>query len=61
MNWASLEGLLSGVNKYSTAFGCIWLAVVFLSSTLVFLVACERVWGDEQKKISLKKVLIRKN
>uniref|UniRef100_A0A672HFY0 Gap junction protein n=1 Tax=Salarias fasciatus TaxID=181472 RepID=A0A672HFY0_SALFA len=36
MNWAFLEGLLSGVNKYSTAL-------------LVFLVACEKVWGDEQK------------
>lgn len=49
MNWAFLEGLLSGVNKYSTAFGRIWLAIVFIFRLLVFLVACEKVWGDEQK------------
>uniref|UniRef100_G3P3L3 Gap junction protein n=1 Tax=Gasterosteus aculeatus TaxID=69293 RepID=G3P3L3_GASAC len=44
MNWAFLEGLLSGVNKYSTAFGRIWLAIVFIFRLLVFLVACEKVW-----------------
>ncbi|XP_033987023.1 gap junction beta-4 protein-like [Trematomus bernacchii] len=49
MNWAFLEGLLSGVNKYSTAFGRIWLAIVFIFRLMVFLVACEKVWGDEQK------------
>ncbi|KAM4539901.1 gap junction beta-4 protein-like [Odontesthes bonariensis] len=49
MNWAFLEGLLSGVNKYSTAFGRIWLAIVFIFRLLVVLVACEKVWGDEQK------------
>lgn len=49
MNWAFLEGLLSGVNKYSTAFGRIWLAIVFIFRLLVFLVACEKVWGEEQK------------
>lgn len=49
MNWAFLEGLLSGVNKYSTAFGRIWLAIVFIFRFLVFLVACEKVWGEEQK------------
>lgn len=49
MNWAFLEGLLSGVNRYSTAFGRIWLAIVFIFRLLVFLVACEKVWGDEQK------------
>ncbi|KAI4817760.1 hypothetical protein KUCAC02_011137 [Chaenocephalus aceratus] len=49
MNWAFLQGLLSGVNKYSTAFGRIWLAIVFIFRLLVFLVACEKVWGDEQK------------
>ncbi|XP_042291148.1 gap junction beta-4 protein-like isoform X1 [Thunnus maccoyii] len=49
MNWAFLEGLLNGVNKYSTAFGRIWLAIVFIFRLLVFLVACEKVWGDEQK------------
>ncbi|XP_033831589.1 gap junction beta-4 protein-like [Periophthalmus magnuspinnatus] len=49
MNWVFLEGLLSGVNKYSTAFGRVWLAIVFIFRLLVFLVACEKVWGDEQK------------
>lgn len=49
MNWGFLEGLLSGVNRYSTAFGRIWLAIVFIFRLLVFLVACEKVWGDEQK------------
>ncbi|KAG8005048.1 Gap junction beta-4 protein [Nibea albiflora] len=43
MNWAFLEGLLSGVNKYSTAFGRIWLAIVFIFRLLVFLVACEKL------------------
>uniref|UniRef100_A0A3Q2P451 Gap junction protein n=1 Tax=Fundulus heteroclitus TaxID=8078 RepID=A0A3Q2P451_FUNHE len=49
MNWAFLQGLLSGVSKYSTAFGRVWLSVVFLFRVLVFVVAAEKVWGDEQK------------
>ncbi|XP_034015641.1 connexin 34.4 [Thalassophryne amazonica] len=49
MNWAFLQGLLSGVNKYSTAFGRVWLSIVFLFRVLVFVVAAENVWGDEQK------------
>ncbi|XP_031684906.1 gap junction beta-4 protein-like [Oncorhynchus kisutch] len=49
MNWAFLQSLLSGVNKYSTAFGRVWLSVVFLFRVMVFVVAAENVWGDEQK------------
>lgn len=49
MNWASLQGLLSGVNKYSTALGRIWLSVVFIFRVLVYVVAAEEVWDDEQK------------
>lgn len=49
MNWAFLQGLLSGVNKYSTVFGRVWLSVVFLFRVMVFVVAAEKVWGDEQK------------
>ncbi|KAF1381426.1 hypothetical protein PFLUV_G00153820 [Perca fluviatilis] len=49
MNWSTLEGLLGGVNKYSTAFGRIWLSMVFIFRVLVFLVAAQPVWGDEIK------------
>lgn len=49
MNWAFLQGLIHGVNKYSTAFGRVWLSVVFVFRVLVFVVAAEKVWGDEQK------------
>ncbi|XP_077587772.1 gap junction protein beta 9a [Stigmatopora nigra] len=49
MNWSGFESLLSGVNKYSTAFGKIWLSMVFLFRVLVFVVAAQRVWGDESK------------
>ncbi|XP_075395177.1 gap junction beta-4 protein [Tenrec ecaudatus] len=49
MNWAFLQGLLSGVNKYSTALGRIWLSVVFIFRVLVYVVAAESVWDDEQK------------
>uniref|UniRef100_A0A8C3EN01 Gap junction protein n=1 Tax=Corvus moneduloides TaxID=1196302 RepID=A0A8C3EN01_CORMO len=49
MDWKTLQGLLSGVNKYSTAFSRIWLSVVFVFRVLVYVVAAERVWGDEQK------------
>ncbi|KAK2826310.1 hypothetical protein Q5P01_020524 [Channa striata] len=49
MNWSGLESLLSGVNKYSTAFGRIWLSMVFIFRVLVFVVAAQRVWGDENK------------
>ncbi|XP_003415530.1 gap junction beta-4 protein [Loxodonta africana] len=48
MNWAFLQGLLSGVNKYSTALGRIWLSVVFIFRLLVYVVAAEDVWHDEQ-------------
>ncbi|KAJ8387494.1 hypothetical protein AAFF_G00155950 [Aldrovandia affinis] len=49
MDWKMLQGLLSGVNKYSTGFGRIWLSVVFVFRVLVFVVAAERVWSDDQK------------
>ncbi|XP_062842177.1 gap junction protein beta 9b [Trichomycterus rosablanca] len=49
MNWISLEALLSGVNKYSTAFGRVWLSMVFIFRVLVFVVAAQPVWGDETK------------
>ncbi|XP_064167695.1 gap junction protein beta 3 [Anguilla rostrata] len=49
MDWKMFQALLSGVNKYSTAFGRIWLSVVFVFRVLVYVVAAERVWGDEQK------------
>lgn len=49
MNWAFLQGLIHGVNKYSTQFGRVWLSVVFVFRVLVFVVAAEKVWGDEQK------------
>ncbi|XP_067389823.1 gap junction beta-4 protein-like [Emydura macquarii macquarii] len=48
MNWSSLRELLSGVNKYSTAFGRIWLSVVFVFRFLVYVVVAEQVWSDEQ-------------
>ncbi|KAM7383988.1 hypothetical protein PAMA_011369 [Pampus argenteus] len=49
MNWSALEALVSGVNKYSTAFGRVWLSMVFVFRVLVFVVAAQRVWGDENK------------
>lgn len=49
MNWGFLENVLSGVNKYSTAIGRVWLSVVFLFRILVFVAAAEQVWKDEQK------------
>nr|AAI62899.1 Connexin 28.6 [Danio rerio] len=47
MNWSGLQSLLSGVNQYSTVFGRVWLSVVFVFRVLVFVVAAQRVWGDE--------------
>ncbi|XP_077363461.1 gap junction beta-3 protein-like [Festucalex cinctus] len=49
MNWSALQILVSGVNKYSTAFGRVWLSIVFVFRVLVFVVAAQRVWGDESK------------
>uniref|UniRef100_A0AAV2K8U3 Connexin 28.8 n=1 Tax=Knipowitschia caucasica TaxID=637954 RepID=A0AAV2K8U3_KNICA len=49
MNWGFLEKILSGVNKYSTVIGRIWLSVVFLFRILVYVAAAEQVWKDEQK------------
>lgn len=49
MNWGFLENVLSGVNKYSTAVGRVWLSVVFLFRILVYVAAAEQVWKDEQK------------
>ncbi|KAM9320117.1 uncharacterized protein PAF06_004588 [Gastrophryne carolinensis] len=48
MNWGIFQGLLSGASHFSTAFGRIWLSVVFVFRLLVYVVAAERVWGDEQ-------------
>uniref|UniRef100_A0A8D3D025 Connexin cysteine-rich domain-containing protein n=1 Tax=Scophthalmus maximus TaxID=52904 RepID=A0A8D3D025_SCOMX len=52
MNWGFLENVLSGVNKYSTVIGRIWLSVVFLFRILVYVAAAEQVWKDEQKDFS---------
>ncbi|XP_036704797.1 LOW QUALITY PROTEIN: gap junction beta-4 protein [Balaenoptera musculus] len=49
MNWAFLRGILNGLSKYSTALGRIWLSVVFIFRVLVYAVAAEEVWGNEQK------------
>ncbi|XP_023687759.2 gap junction beta-3 protein-like [Paramormyrops kingsleyae] len=49
MDWKTLRDFLSGVNKYSTGFSRIWLAVVFVFRVMVFVVAAERVWADDQK------------
>ncbi|XP_019352384.1 gap junction beta-7 protein [Alligator mississippiensis] len=50
MSWGFLRDLLSGVNKYSTVMGRIWLAIVFIFRLLVYMVAAEHVWKDEQKE-----------
>uniref|UniRef100_A0A2I3HBD4 Gap junction protein beta 7 n=1 Tax=Nomascus leucogenys TaxID=61853 RepID=A0A2I3HBD4_NOMLE len=50
MSWIFLRDLLSGVNKYSTGIRWIWLAVVFVFCLLVYMVAAEHVWKDEQKE-----------
>ena len=49
MNWGFLENVLSGVNKYSTVIGRIWLSIVFLFRILVYVAAAEQVWKDEYK------------
>ncbi|XP_060128563.1 gap junction beta-7 protein isoform X4 [Zootoca vivipara] len=50
MSWSFLRDVLSGVNKYSTGIGRIWLAIVFIFRLLVYVVAAEQVWKDEQKE-----------
>lgn len=50
MNWGFLESILSGVNKYSTVIGRIWLSIVFLFRILVYVAAAEQVWKDETKE-----------
>ncbi|XP_074166440.1 gap junction beta-7 protein [Sminthopsis crassicaudata] len=50
MNWMFLRDLLSGVNKYSTGIGQIWLTVIFIFRLLVYMVAAEHVWKDEEKE-----------
>ncbi|XP_045721379.1 gap junction beta-7 protein [Mirounga angustirostris] len=50
MSWMFLRDLLTGVNKYSTGIGRIWLTVVFIFRLLVYMVAAEHVWKNEQKE-----------
>ncbi|XP_054424835.1 gap junction beta-7 protein [Pteronotus mesoamericanus] len=50
MSWMFLRDLLSGVNKYSTGIGRIWLAVVLIFRLLVYMVAAEYVWKDEKEE-----------
>lgn len=50
MNWGFLENILTGVNKYSTAIGRVWLSVLFLFRILVYVAAAEQVWKDETKE-----------
>ncbi|KAH0631156.1 hypothetical protein JD844_005328 [Phrynosoma platyrhinos] len=48
MNWSSYQELLSGVSKYSTVLGRVWLTVIFIFRFLVYVVAAEDVWSDDQ-------------
>lgn len=50
MNWGFLENVLSGVNKYSTVIGRVWLSILFVFRILVFVAAAEQVWKDEFKE-----------
>lgn len=52
MNWAGLYAILSGVNRYSTGIGRIWLSVVFIFRIMVLVVAAESVWGDEKSSFT---------
>ncbi|XP_060712824.1 gap junction beta-7 protein-like [Hemiscyllium ocellatum] len=52
MSWGLLRDVLSGVNKYSTVVGRIWLSVMFIFRVLIYVVAAERVWNDEQKEFT---------
>ncbi|KAI1241096.1 hypothetical protein IHE44_0009558 [Lamprotornis superbus] len=47
MSWVFLRDLLSGVNKYSTGIGRIWVAVVFMFRLLVYVAAAENIWKHE--------------
>ncbi|XP_057268443.1 gap junction beta-7 protein [Pezoporus wallicus] len=47
MTWGFLRDLLSGVNKYSTGIGRIWVAVVFIFRLLVYVAAAENIWKHE--------------
>uniref|UniRef100_A0AAY4DFC5 Gap junction protein n=1 Tax=Denticeps clupeoides TaxID=299321 RepID=A0AAY4DFC5_9TELE len=49
MNWAFLQNILSGVNKYSTVIGRVWLSILFIFRILVYVAAAEQVWKDETK------------
>lgn len=49
MNWGFLENVLSGVNKYSTVVGRVWLSILFVFRILVYVAAAEQVWKDEFK------------
>ena len=43
MNWGFLENVLSGVNKYSTVIGRVWLSILFIFRILVYVAAAEQV------------------
>ena len=47
-SWGALLAQLSGVNRYSTSLGKVWLSVLFIFRVMVLIVAAESVWGDEQ-------------
>lgn len=47
MSWGFLENVLTGVNKYSTVIGRIWLSILILFRILVYVAAAEQVWKDE--------------
>ncbi|KAK1904439.1 Gap junction beta-1 protein [Dissostichus eleginoides] len=48
MNWGAFYAVISGVNRYSTGIGRVWLSVIFIFRILVLVVAAESVWGDEK-------------
>ncbi|XP_032537386.1 gap junction beta-7 protein isoform X1 [Chiroxiphia lanceolata] len=47
MSWGFQRDLLSGVNKYSTGVGRIWVTVVIMFRLLVYVAAAENIWKYE--------------
>lgn len=49
--WSFLSSLLDKVQSHSTAFGKVWMSILFLFRIFILVAGIDKIWGDEQSNM----------
>lgn len=50
--WSFLSSLLDKVQSHSTAFGKVWMSILFLFRIFILVAGIDKIWGDEQSNMN---------